>query len=250
MGGSDETAFDTAELAATGEGGSDLAVCLVSGGLDSCVTAAIALREVGELAFLHVSYGQRTEARELRAFEEIAAHFEIKRRLNVSIGHLAMIGGSSLTNRNIPVSPARLDARDIPTSYVPFRNAHLLAIATSWAEVIGATKIYIGAVADDSSGYPDCRPEFYEAFQRVVSVGTKPDTQIEIKTPVIKLSKSEIVELGQRIGAPLSLTWSCYSDSERACGECDSCALRLRAFRATGIEDPILYVLDSKRFAY
>lgn len=250
MGGNDESNFDPPPLTQTSEVGSDMAVCLVSGGLDSCVTAAIAHGEVAEVAFLHVSYGQRTEARELRAFEEIASHFGIKQRLTVSIEHLAMIGGSSLTSKNIPVSSARLDARNIPTSYVPFRNAHLLAIATSWAEVIGAAKIYIGAVAEDSSGYPDCRPEFYEAFQRVISVGTKPETQIEIRTPVIKLSKSEIVELGQRLSAPLSLTWSCYSESDQACGECDSCALRLRAFRAAGLRDPIPYVLDSKRFAY
>lgn len=250
MGGTDETVFETAELTAPRDVSSELAVCLISGGLDSCVTAAIAHREVAEVAFLHVSYGQRTEARELRAFEEIATHFDVKRRLTVSIEHLAIIGGSSLTNESIPVSSARLDALNIPTSYVPFRNAHLLAIATSWAEVINAQTIYIGAVADDSSGYPDCRPEFYEAFQRVISVGTKPETQIEIRTPVIKLRKSEIVELGQRLGAPLSLTWSCYSESEQACGECDSCGLRLRAFRSAGVRDPIPYVLDSKRFAY
>lgn len=250
MGGSDESAFKTAELTPTCAVGTDLAVCLVSGGLDSCVTAAIAHRESGEVAYLHVSYGQRTEARELRAFEEIAAHFGVKQRLNVSIEHLAKIGGSSLTNKSIPVSLARLDAREIPTSYVPFRNAHLLTIATSWAEVIGAARIYIGAVSEDSSGYPDCRPEFYEAFQRVISVGTKPQTEIEIRTPVIKLMKSEIVELGQKLGAPLTLTWSCYSESEQACGECDSCALRLRAFRTAGVHDPIPYVLDSKRFAY
>ena len=250
MGRNDESAFETPEPIPAWEVRSDLAVCLVSGGLDSCVTAAIAHQEVGEVAFLHVSYGQRTEARELRAFEEIASHFGIKRRLSVSIEHLATIGGSSLTNLNIPVSAARLGASDIPTSYVPFRNAHLLAIATSWAEVIGATSIYIGAVAEDSSGYPDCRPEFYEAFQRVVSLGTKVQTKIDIRTPIIKLLKSEIVELGQRLGAPLALTWSCYSESEQACGECDSCALRLRAFRLAGVADPIPYLLDSKRFAY
>ena len=228
----------------------DLAVCLVSGGMDSCVTAAIAHREAAKLAFLHVSYGQRTQARELRAFEEIANYFVVQQRLAVSIEHLAMIGGSSLTDHNIAVSAANLDAHGIPTSYVPFRNAHFLSIATSWAEVIGATTIYIGAVAEDSSGYPDCRPEFYEAFQRVVNLGTKPQTQLEIRTPVIHMKKSQIVELGQSLGAPLDLSWSCYSEMEQACGECDSCALRLRAFRAAGVRDPIPYVLDSKRFDY
>ncbi|MBC8030103.1 MAG: 7-cyano-7-deazaguanine synthase QueC [Pyrinomonadaceae bacterium] len=227
-----------------------LAVCLVSGGMDSCVTAAIAHREVADLAFLHVCYGQRTQARELRAFEEIASFFDVQQRLVVSIDHLAAIGGSSLTDKRIAVSSASPAALGIPTSYVPFRNAHLLSIATSWAEVIGATKVYIGAVAEDSSGYPDCRPEFYEAFQRVISLGTKPQTQIEISTPVITMKKSQIVELAQSLKAPLELTWSCYAEMEQACGECDSCALRLRAFRAAGVRDPIPYVLDSARFAY
>lgn len=250
MGGSDESAYEPSPVLADENAKSDLAVCLVSGGMDSCVTAAIAQREVSDIAFLHVSYGQRTQARELRAFEEIADHFDVQQRLIVSLEHLAIIGGSSLTDERIAVSAASLDSLDIPTSYVPFRNAHFLSIATSWAEVIRATKIYIGAVAEDSSGYPDCRPEFYEAFQRVVNLGTRPQTQIEIRTPVIEMKKSEIVELGQRLGAPLELTWSCYSELEQACGECDSCALRLRAFRAAGARDPISYVLDSKRFAH
>lgn len=250
MGGNDESAYEPSAVLAEENAHPDLAVCLVSGGMDSCVTAAIAHREVADIAFLHVSYGQRTQARELRAFEEIADHFDVQQRLIVSLEHLAAIGGSSLTDKRIAVSSANLDSLNIPTSYVPFRNAHLLSIATSWAEVIGAGKIYIGAVAEDSSGYPDCRPEFYEAFQRVINLGTRPQTQIEIRTPVIEMKKSEIVEFGQRLGAPLELTWSCYSGLEEACGECDSCALRLRAFRAAGIRDPISYVLDSKRFAH
>jgi len=250
MGGSDDAGYEASELPAAENPNSDLAVCLVSGGMDSCVTAAIAHREVASLAFLHVSYGQRTQARELRAFEEIANYFDVQRRLAVSIEHLAVIGGSSLTDHDIAVSSPTLEALTIPTSYVPFRNAHFLAIATSWAEVLGATKIYIGAVAEDSSGYPDCRPEFYEAFQRVIRLGTKPQTQLEIKTPVIEMKKSQIVELGQSLGAPLELTWSCYAEMELACGDCDSCALRLKAFRAAGVRDPIRYVLDSKRFDY
>lgn len=250
MGGSDESAYQSSELEKLQSAGSRLAVCLVSGGMDSCVTAAIANEEADELAFLHVSYGQRTEEREHRAFEELADHYKIDQRMVVSLDHLAQIGGSSLTDKEIAVTPAGLGKPGIPTSYVPFRNAHLLAIATSWAEVIGATAIYIGAVAEDSSGYPDCRPEFYEAFQQVITCGTKPETQIEIRTPVITLKKSEIVELGQRLKAPFELSWSCYRESDAACGDCDSCALRLRAFRAAGVEDPIRYVLDSKRFAY
>jgi len=218
-----------------------LSVCLVSGGMDSCVTAAIAREESGELAFLHVSYGQRTEARERRAFEELADFYKVARRLAVSLEHLARIGGSSLTDASIPVAPANLSSREIPTSYVPFRNAHLLSVAVSWSEVLGASRVYIGAVAEDSSGYPDCRPEFYEAFQRAADVGTKPSTCVEIRTPVIRMRKSEIIRRGVELSAPLGLTWSCYREGERACGRCDSCALRLRAFREAGLEDPIPY---------
>jgi 7-cyano-7-deazaguanine synthase len=218
-----------------------LSICLVSGGMDSCVTAAIAREEGGELAFLHVSYGQLTEARERRAFEELAEFYKVTRRLAVSLEHLARIGGSSLTDPSIPVSPADLSSQEIPTSYVPFRNAHLLSVAVSWSEVIGASRVYIGAVAEDSSGYPDCRPEFYEAFQRAVDVGTKPSTRVEIRTPVIQMRKAEIIRRGVSLGAPLELTWSCYRAKERACGRCDSCALRLRAFGEAGLEDPIPY---------
>lgn len=250
MGGQDDAAYEVSERATGVDPGNALAVCLVSGGMDSCVTAALANEEADELAFLHVSYGQRTEARERRAFEELADHYRVERRLAVSLEHLAQIGGSSLTDKNIVVTSADLSAREIPTSYVPFRNAHLLSIATSWAEVIGARCIYIGAVAEDSSGYPDCRPEFYEAFQQAITTGTKPQTQIEIRTPVINLKKSEIVKLGHRLNAPFELTWSCYRASDAACGDCDSCALRLRAFRSAGVTDPIAYLLDSKRFAH
>src|SRR5438094_7812675 len=220
---------------------SALAVCLVSGGMDSCVTAAIAARENYELAFLHVSYGQRTESRERRAFDELADHYGVTKRLAVSIEYLKKIGGSSLTDQSIPVTEADLAAREIPTSYVPFRNAHLLSIAASWAEAIGAKRIYIGAVADDSSGYPDCRPEFYEAFQGAIDAGTRPETRVEIVTPVIHLRKSEIVQRGLELAAPLELTWSCYQSEDQACGRCDSCALRLRAFHEAGVADPIAY---------
>jgi 7-cyano-7-deazaguanine synthase len=218
-----------------------LAICLVSGGMDSCVSAAIAREENDELAFLHVSYGQRTEARELRAFQEIADYYGVNRRLAVSIEYLSRIGGSSLTDSSIMVAEADLASREIPTSYVPFRNAHLLSIATSWAETCGARRIYIGAVAEDSSGYPDCRPEFYDAFEEVIKIGTRPETVVEIVTPVIALRKYEIVRRGLELNAPLQLTWSCYQSSERACGRCDSCALRLRAFQQAGVADPIPY---------
>ena len=250
MGGQDESAYEASESAKLNHAGLGLAVCLVSGGMDSCVTAAIANEEAEGLAFLHVSYGQRTEQRERRAFEELADYYQDKQRLVVSLEHLAQIGGSSLTDKDIAVTSANLSGHGIPTSYVPFRNAHLLSIATSWAEVIGARAIYIGAVAEDSSGYPDCCPEFYEAFQQVIIRGTKPETQIEIRTPVIALKKSEIVKLGQSLKSPFELTWSCYQESDEACGDCDSCALRLRAFSSAGVKDPIPYLLDSKRFAY
>jgi 7-cyano-7-deazaguanine synthase len=249
MGGHDESAYDAQESAEQGAP-SDLAVCLVSGGMDSCVTAAIANRDVSRLAFLHVSYGQRTEARERRAFEEIADHYGVEHRLVISLEQLTKIGGSSLTDKEIAVASANLAGPNIPTSYVPFRNAHFLSIATSWAEVIHGAFIYIGAVAEDSSGYPDCRPEFYEAFQQVINLGTKPETHVQIRTPVIAMKKSEIVTLGQQLNAPLELTWSCYAESEQACGDCDSCALRLKAFREAGLRDPVPYLLDSKRFAY
>lgn len=218
-----------------------LSVVLVSGGMDSCVTAAIAASDSEEIAMLHVSYGQRTAKRELQAFNEIADFYGVKKRLRADIGYLTEIGGSSLTDKKIEVSQADLESTGIPTSYVPFRNAHLLSIATSWAEVMGANYIYIGAVAEDSSGYPDCRPEYYEAFNQLIEVGTKPETHITIVTPVIKLKKSEIVKRGIELNAPLHLTWSCYKSEEKACGECDSCALRLRGFREAGISDPIAY---------
>lgn len=246
MGGTNENVLDNSETHA----GTSLAVCLVSGGMDSCVTAAIAEQENDDLAFLHVSYGQRTEQRERRAFGEIADFYGCSQRLAVSIESLAVIGGSSLTDSRIPVSEAQLASRAIPSSYVPFRNAHLLAIATSWAEVINASRIYMGAVAEDSSGYPDCRTEFYEAFQEVIRKGTRPETDITIRTPIIRMRKSEIVRHGLELQAPLELTWSCYRESEKACGQCDSCALRLKAFREAGVVDPIAYLLDSHRLAY
>jgi len=221
--------------------GKRVAIILVSGGMDSCVTTAIANEENDDLAFLHISYGQRTEARERKAFNDIADFYEVEKRLDISIEHLTKIGGSSLTDNTIEVTEANLKSKDIPTSYVPFRNANMLSIAVSWAEVIGANSIYIGAVAEDSSGYPDCRPEFYDAFQKTIDAGTKPETHIEIRTPIIHLGKAEIIKKGIKLGAPLKLTWSCYRSEDLACGTCDSCALRLRGFEQAGEKDPIPY---------
>ena len=220
---------------------SKIAVCLVSGGMDSCVTAAIAKNETDEIAFLHVSYGQRTERRERQAFNDIADFYRVEKRLDVSIEYLTRIGGSSLTDEKIEVAEADLSSREIPNSYVPFRNANMLAIATSWAEVLSANSIYVGAVSEDSSGYPDCRPEFFAAFEQTIETGTKPETNIRIKTPIIHLSKAEIVRKGIELGAPLHLSWSCYRNEDLACGTCDSCALRLRGFARAGLKDPIVY---------
>lgn len=216
------------------------AVVLASGGMDSCVTTAIAARDYS-LALLHLNYGQRTEARELEAFNNVADYFQAEHRLVISMEHLSKIGGSSLTDQGIPVSKADFQSKGIPSSYVPFRNANMLSVAVSWAEVINATAIFVGAVEEDSSGYPDCRKEFYEAFSTVIKTGTKPTTGIEIVTPVIEMSKAEIVLRGTALGVPFHLTWSCYQSEDVACGICDSCALRLRGFQLAGIDDPIRY---------
>lgn len=218
------------------------AVILVSGGMDSCVTAAIAAKDF-KPAMLHINYGQRTEKRELQAFNDICSYYNVpeQRKLITSVDYFKKIGGSSLTDPSIAVTQANLETKKIPGSYVPFRNAHILSIAVSWAEVIGAEKIFIGAVEEDSSGYPDCRQEFFTAFNEVIRYGTKNETHIEIITPIIHMHKSQIVQMGMELNAPLHLTWSCYQNEDRACGICDSCALRLRAFQQLGLDDPIPY---------
>ncbi len=228
-------------------------VVTLSGGMDSTVCASLAVRQKGadRVAALHVSYGQRTEAREQRAFTEICDRLGIRRRLMVRNQALSQIGGSALTDHALDVPEARPEighapaagsaALAVPITYVPFRNAHFLSVAVSWAEVLGANDIFIGAVAQDSSGYPDCRPEYYAAFNRLIQVGTREGT-IQIQTPLIALKKAEIIRLGVEVGAPFELTWSCYSREDQACGVCESCALRLRAFESAGIPDPILYL--------
>lgn len=219
-----------------------IAVVLMSGGMDSCVTAAIAARNY-DLAALHASYGQRTARRELESFTALADHFRVPaaRRLVVDLGYFSAIGGSSLTDHSLEVHDADLTNKNIPNTYVPFRNAHFLAIATSWAEVLGASRIFIGAVCEDSSGYPDCRPEYYNAMNALIRAGTRPETKIVVETPVISLLKRDIVKRGSELGAPFELTWSCYRETEVACGVCDSCALRLRAFQEAEVEDPLNY---------
>ncbi len=222
----------------------NLATILVSGGMDSLTCVAIAAAADHELQMLHLNYGQRTEERELKAFHDIAEFYNVpaEKRLVVDIRHMKQIGGSSLTDPDMPVTEPDLENEGIPTSYVPFRNAHILAVAVSWSEVTGASWIFQGAVEEDSSGYPDCRPAYYEAYNRVIAIGTKPETNIEIVTPVIHMKKSAIIERAVTLDAPLVLSWSCYqSNGPLACGNCDSCAIRLRGFREAGIRDPIPY---------
>jgi 7-cyano-7-deazaguanine synthase len=232
----------------------ELVVVAVSGGMDSCVTASIA-NENYELAFAHINYGQRTEKRELKAFSDIADYFKVEERLIVDYTHLSKIGGSSLTDKNIDITVADLKnkkylpaGRQVPTSYVPFRNANILSACVSWAEVLNAKAVFIGAVYEDSSGYPDCRPDFFSAFEKMVELGTKPETKIKIETPIIHLSKAEIIKKGMELNAPLHLTWSCYQNEDKACGVCDSCALRLRGFQIAEIEDVIPYVVKPNYF--
>jgi len=218
------------------------AVVLVSGGLDSCVTAALGRDKGFNLCFLHVNYGQLTEKRELKAFNDIADYYDVKERLIVDISYLKDIGGSALTDINIDVEEGNFDRVGIPKTYVPFRNGNILSIATAWAEVINAEKIFIGAVEEDSSGYPDCTKVFYEAFNNLLKVGINPDNHIEVITPLINLKKKDIVLLGKKINAPLHLTWSCYKSEDLACGNCDSCFLRLRGFKEANVKDPISYL--------
>ncbi len=217
------------------------AVLLMSGGMDSAVVAGWAINQGFDTSALHLNYGQKTQERELKAFHDLCEHFEIKNRLVVDVSFLAQIGGSSLTDDTIEVSDANPENTIIPSSYVPFRNANILAIATSWAEVIEAEAIIIGAMEEDSSGYPDCRESFYDAFQEAVNMGTKPDTNIKILTPIIHNKKSEIILMGNELNVPFEKTWSCYKNSIKACGKCDSCHLRLKGFLTAGIEDPLEY---------
>lgn len=218
-----------------------LAICLVSGGLDSAVCLAEARREY-DVAALHVNYGQRTEARELQAFGDLADHYGISRRLVADISYLKEIGGSSLVDPQLAVETGLpTDGQAVPSTYVPFRNAHILSVGVSWAEVIGASALYIGAVEEDGSGYPDCRQEFYDQFARTVAAGTRPETRIAIRTPLIRLDKAAIVRRGQALDVPLHLTWSCYTAADIACGACESCRLRLRGFAAAGQTDPLRY---------
>ncbi len=217
-------------------------VVLLSGGLDSCVVAAVARQECERLAFLHIKYGQKTERREEKAFRDLCEHFKPNYSLVVEVPFFKKVGGSALTDDSIEVPEREPEPSSIPETYVPFRNAHFLCVATSWAELLGADRIYIGANQVDFSGYPDCRRSFFDAFEKAIEEGTKPETHIKIVTPLIDLTKAEIVKLGARLSAPFHLTWSCYKREDVACGRCESCRLRLKAFEEAGLKDPIPYL--------
>lgn len=219
-------------------------IILVSGGMDSLVTTAIADKESDEIYFLHLNYGQRTQKKEAEAFENIVNHYKPKDVMITNIDYLVKIGASSLTDQNIRVKDHSENNGDVPDSYVPFRNGNLLAIATSWAEAIGAQRIYIGAVEEDSSGYPDCRESFYKAYEKAINLGTKDDTHIKIFTPIIHKTKAEIIKIGKELNVPFEYSWSCYKNNDVACGVCDSCHLRIKAFKEAGIKDPIPYAID------
>ncbi len=222
------------------KGDNKLAIVLLSGGMDSCVTAAVAADEGYELALLHVNYGQRTEARELISFYQIAGYYDVKHRLVADVRYLAEIGGSALTDSRIEVPRKGQHSGGVPASYVPFRNTHLISIAVSWGEVLGAEKIFIGVVEEDAPGYPDCRAEYLESMNALIRQGTRPETNIRVEGPLIKLSKPEIVRLGDRLNAPFELTWSCYRQEDVPCQDCSSCELRSSAFAEAGIVDPLL----------
>ena len=224
---------------------SDLAIALVSGGMDSLVALALAVREHRRVACLHLNYGQKTQAKELECFVRMCEHYIIAQNLRkvVDMSFLGFIGGSSLTDEKLPVRtyPGDEASKDIPNSYVPFRNTHILSLAVSWGEVIGAKKIYIGAVEEDSSGYPDCRTSYYRAFNALIKEGTKVG-DMEVVTPVINMDKKQVIEKALELKAPIEYSWSCYQRSDYACGVCDSCALRLRGFERAGVKDPIPYL--------
>jgi len=219
----------------------NLAIVAVSGGLDSAVATAVAA-ESHELSLMHINYGNLTEKRELEAFHNIADYYNIEKRLVADIDHLRKIGASSLTDKNIPVEDFTGKNKGIPLTYVPFRNANILSIAVSWGEATGAGSIYVGMMEEDSAGYPDCTEEFIEAFNRLIKVGTRPETTVKLIAPLIHMSKGDVIRKGIELGAPFDLSWSCYKNEDKACGVCESCVLRLNGFKDVGIEDPIDYI--------
>jgi len=217
------------------------AVCLLSGGMDSSTLAYLAKSEGYEICALHLNYGQRTESKELACAQKIASLLDAKDFIAVNVGYFSQFGESSLTDKKIAVEEFDSARAQVPNTYVPFRNANLLSIATSFAEAKGADAIYIGVQSLDYSGYPDCRPQFIEAFQRVIDLGTKDTTTISLKTPFIRMTKTDILNVGMKLGVPYEYTWSCYQNEDKACGTCGSCHFRKEAFAAVGKQDPIAY---------
>ncbi len=219
-------------------------IILLSGGMDSLVTTAIAKEESDEIYFLHANYGQKTELKELECFENLTKFYKPSGTLSVDIDYLRKIGGSSLVDDNLTIKNHNNEEDAVPNTYVPFRNAHLIAIGVSWAEVIGAQRIYIGAVEEDSSGYPDCRESFYKSYNKTIDLGTKDETKIQIMTPIIHMTKAEIVKKGKELNCPFEFSWSCYRSNDKACGTCDSCHLRIKAFKEAKLKDPIPYKIQ------
>lgn len=217
------------------------AVVLLSGGMDSATAAYEAADRGYEIYALHTSYGQRTEDRELECARQIAEEVDARDFLRIETGHLAAIGASSLTDDEMAVEDADMESEEIPDTYVPFRNANLLAMAVSYAEANDCTAVFIGAHTEDFSGYPDCRPAFFEAFEHVVDVGTRPETDVSIEAPFVDASKTDIARRGVDLEVPFEHTWSCYREEAPACGTCDSCAFRLQAFENVGVPDPLEY---------
>jgi 7-cyano-7-deazaguanine synthase len=219
----------------------DGAVVLVSGGMDSATAAFEAQQRGYDLYFLHTTYGQQTADKESACAQQLAEYMEVADFIHIETDHLARIGASSLTDDSIDVEEGELDSDEIPSSYVPFRNSNLLSMATSYAEANECGAVFIGAHSEDYSGYPDCRPEFFDAFQQVIDVGTKPETSMELVAPFVDWTKTAIAERGLELDVPYGLTWSCYREETPACGTCDACAYRLKAFQKAGIEDSINY---------
>ncbi|NYT07016.1 MAG: 7-cyano-7-deazaguanine synthase QueC [Methanomicrobiales archaeon] len=217
------------------------AICLVSGGMDSATLAYHARDQGYDLICLHFNYGQRTEGKERASAQKIADLLGAEEFIEVDLAYLTRFGGSSLTDHRLAVDRFRDDREGVPNTYVPFRNANLLSIATSCAEARGAGAVFIGVQSQDYSGYPDCRPQFIEAFQRVVDTGTRDETRITIKAPFLNMTKQDILALGRTLGVPYEHTWSCYQNEERACGVCGACHFRKAAFEALGMKDPIPY---------